>query len=247
MKKTILLMPTLNEKIGLTHIYPEIPLTLFERIVVLDGNSTDGTQEWCQQNNVEIFLQTEPGLRGGLGEFIATLDESVDFVLTFSPDGNCDPSTLKEFMGTLNKNPNARLVMGSRYGGGATSADDDFLTGIGNWTFTKLSNLFFRSNFTDVFSIYRAFDPKLINELGLNESDSYSRLEKLFSTRIPWEPLMSYRVAKHKLAWVDVPVGEPPRIGGERKLQMFRWGISFLFQLIRELWYTPNSLKKKNS
>lgn len=243
MKNVILLMPTLNERIGLVHIYPHIPQGLFQRIVVLDAHSTDGTQEWCQENRVEIFLQSKPGLRGGLSEFISTLDSSVDYVLTFSPDGNCDPKTLEKFVNTLHVNPKARLVLGSRYGQDATSDDDDFITGIGNWVFTKLNNLLFRSNFTDVFSIYRAFDPKLISELGLNELDSYSRLEKMFSTRIPWEPLMSYRVAKYKIEWVDVPVGEPPRIGGERKLQVFRWGISFLFQLIREIWYTPNSIR----
>ena len=246
MKNTILLMPTLNERIGLSHIYAEIPQQLFQRIVVLDAHSTDGTQDWCHKNKVEIFLQSTPGLRGGLAEFISTLDESVDYVLTFSPDGNCDPKTLINFMEILERNPDARLILGSRYGQDAKSDDDDFITGVGNWVFTKLSNLFFRSSFTDVFSIYRAFDPKLITELGLNESDSYKTLERIFSTRIPWEPLMSYRVAKYKSEWVDVPVGEPARIGGERKLQVFRWGISFLFQLIRELWYIPNSLRKEN-
>ena len=244
MKKTILVMPTLNEKTGLSHVFPEIPQQLFQRVVVVDAHSTDGTQEWCHDNGVEIFLQSMPGLRGGLAEFISTLDESVDFVLTFSPDGNCDPTTLPMFMETLNKNSHARLILGSRYGPGVTSDDDDFVTGIGNWFFTKLSNLFFRTNFTDVFSIYRAFDPKLISELGLNEGHSYQMLERVFSTRIPWEPLMSYRVAKYKIQWVDVPVGEPARIGGERKLQVLRWGISFLLQLIRELWYVPNSLRK---
>jgi len=243
MKKTILLMPTLNEKIGLSHIYSQIPHQLFQRTVVLDANSTDGTQEWCHENNVEIFLQSRPGLRVGLAEFISTLDENIDFVLTFSPDGNCDPKTLLTFMETLNGNPDARLILGSRYGQNATSDDDDLITGIGNWFFTRLTNLFFRSNFTDVFSIYRAFDPKLIFDLGLNEIESYEKLEKVFSTQIPWEPLMSYRVAKYKIKWVDVPVGEPPRIGGERKLQVFRWGISFLLQLIRELWYVPSSFK----
>jgi glycosyltransferase involved in cell wall biosynthesis len=243
MKNTILLMPTLNERVGLSHIYSQIPHQLFQRIVVLDANSTDGTQEWCHENKVEIFLQSTLGLRGGLAEFISTLDETIDFVLTFSPDGNCDPKTLINFMEILNRNPHARLILGSRYGQDATSDDDDFITGIGNWFFTRLCNLLFRSNFTDVFSIYRAFDPKLIFELGLSEIESYEKLEKFFSTRIPWEPLMSYRVAKYKIEWVDVPVGEPPRIGGERKLQVFRWGISFLLQLIRELWYVPSSLR----
>lgn len=241
MANMVLVMPTLNEKTGLVNVFHLIPLKLFYRVVVLDGNSNDGTIQWCEENKVELFIQSNPGLRNGLSEFLSTLDNSVDRVVTFSPDGNCDPYTLEKFMKVVKENPDARLVFGSRYAAGATSEDDDLITGLGNSFFTKLTNLLFRSKFTDVFTIYRAFDPKLIDELGLDEDDSYSYLEKLFSTKVPWEPLMSYRVAKYKIRWLDVPVGEPPRIGGERKLQVWRWGFSFLIQLIREVWYTPNS------
>jgi hypothetical protein len=35
-----------------------------------------------------------------------------------------------------------------------------------------------------------------------------------------------------------VPVrNEPARIGGERKLQMFRWGGAYLLQVFRELYH----------
>ena len=243
MVNTVLILPTLNERIGLENIYPHIPKQLFSRIVVVDAWSTDGTVEWCEAHGVELFPQTNRGLRQGLNEFISSLGPEVSMVITFSPDGNCDPKTLERFVAEISDNPTARLFIGSRYGAGASSDDDDFFTALGNRFFIAACNLLFRSNFTDVFSIYRGFDPKLIKDLCLDDEDSYLWLEKTFSTKVPWEPLMSYRVAKYKVEWVDVPVGEPKRIGGERKLQVFRWGASFLLQLIREIWYRPKNLK----
>ena len=244
--KLILVMPTLNERIGLESIYHRLPINLFDRVVVVDAWSSDGTVEWCHERNIEVFPQKVPGLRQGLGDFISTLGEN-SMVLTFSPDGNCDPETLERFVNVIHAHPEARLVLGSRYAGGATSEDDDFLTAFGNRFFTKACNFVFGSKFTDVFSIYRAFDSCLIHDLGLDEEDSYAWLERLLSTKVPWEPLMSYRVAKYKVCWIDVPVGEPKRIGGERKLQVFRWGASFLLQLLRETWYAPKSKRTKRN
>ena len=58
--------------------------------------------------------------------------------------------------------------------------------------------------------------------------------ERLFRTVISWEPLMSVRAAKYKKRIAEVPAGEPPRIGGERKLQVLRWGAAYYFQFWRE-------------
>ena len=48
---------------------------------------------------------------------------------------------------------------------------------------------------------------------------------------------MVVRAAKAKLNITEIPGDEPPRIGGERKLQIFRWGGAYFFQFIRELWF----------
>jgi glycosyltransferase involved in cell wall biosynthesis len=236
-------LPSLNERLGLEIIYPKIDKSLFYRIVVLDGNSSDGTKEWCKENYIEVFIQTKKGLRSALTEFLSTLSEDIDFILTFSPDGNCDPDTLSKFMQILNNSKDIDLIIGSRYAENFSSQDDGLITGLGNKFFTGLCNFLFRSHFTDVFSIYRAFNPKIVKTLSLDDPDSYEFLEKLLSTNIPWEALMSFRIAKYQRSWIDVGVGEPRRITGERKLQVVRWGIAFFAQLIREIWYKPKSLK----
>ena len=51
--------------------------------------------------------------------------------------------------------------------------------------------------------------------------------ETLFFTNIGWEVLMSVRAAKANLKISEVPSVELARVGGVRKLQIIRWGLSY--------------------
>jgi hypothetical protein len=85
--------------------------------------------------------------------------------------------------------------------------------------------------------IYRAFRKDLFYELDLDKEESYSLYEKLFGTVISIEPLMTVRALKTKKRIMEIGVGEPRRLAGTRKLQIFRWGFSYLCQIIREVWF----------
>jgi len=45
------------------------------------------------------------------------------------------------------------------------------------------------------------------------------------------------RALKAKKRIAEIAAGEPKRIGGKRKLQIFRWGAAYYFQFWRELWF----------
>ena len=49
------------------------------------------------------------------------------------------------------------LVIGSRYRDGAKSDDDDWLTALGNWMFTRIVNVLFGTRYTDVLVGFRAY------------------------------------------------------------------------------------------
>mgnify|MGYP000567882405 CR=1 FL=1 len=74
--------------------------------------------------------------------------------------------------------------------------------------------------YTDVMVIYRAYKKQVIYDLELDKDEGYSTPERLFRTKISWEPLLSIRAAKRKLKIAEIPGDEPARIGGERKLQI---------------------------
>lgn len=70
-------------------------------------------------------------------------------------------------------------------------------------------NLLHDGHYTDVMVIYRAYRKVLANELGLDREDAHALPERLFGTKISWEPLLSVRAAKAKLKLAEIPGDEP--------------------------------------
>lgn len=230
--KTLLIL-CLNEISGLKAIMPQIKKEWYDQLLVIDGGSSDGSIEWCKENGYEVYVQKKRGFRHG---YIEAWDlVKGKYVACFSPDGNSIPESIPEMFKKIAEGYD--LVIASRYLGNAKSEDDDIITGFGNWLFTKTVNLLYNGNFTDVMVILRVFKKELINDLNLLSEDTYSLPEKLFFTKISWEPIMSCRAAKMKKKITEIPFDEPKRIGGERKLQIIRWGAAYYFQFIRELWF----------
>jgi glycosyltransferase involved in cell wall biosynthesis len=228
-----LLALTLNEIEGVRAVMPQIKREWFGQIIVVDGGSTDGTIEWARENGYEVYVQKKRGIRHAYLEVLPHIRG--DVVLCFSPDGNCPAAAIPLILEKMQEGYD--LVIGSRYLGDAASEDDDIVTGFGNWLFTKTVNILHRASYTDAMVIFRAFKKSLVHELDLDREESYLLPERLFGTVISWEPLMSVRAAKAHKKITEVAVGEPPRIGGERKLQILRWGAAYYFQFWRELWY----------
>lgn len=231
--KTTLLVMTLNEVNGVKAIMPQIDRSWVDQIIVVDGGSTDGTIEWAKENGYEVYVQKQKGFRHAYTEVWPQV--TGDVVITFSPDGNSVSELIPELIAKMKQGYD--MVIVSRYLGDAKSEDDDVVTAFGNWLFTRTVNLLHGGHYTDVMVIYRAYRKAMAYELGLDREDAYALPEKLFGTNISWEPLLSVRAAKAKLKLAEIPGDEPARIGGERKLQVLRWGAAYYFQFIRELWF----------
>ena len=232
--KVTLLALTLNEIEGVKAILPRIPRRHVDQLLVVDGGSTDGTIDWVRDNGYALHVQRRPGIRYAYLEALPLIEG--DVIVSLSPDGNCDPDVIPVLITKMREGYD--LVIGSRYMQGVRSEDDDVVTAFGNWLFTRTVNFLYGSRYSDVMVIYRAFTRSLIFELGLDRESSYTLPEFLFRTIISWEPLMSIRAAKMGKRIGEVPAGEPPRLGGHRKLQLFRWGAAYYFQIWKERFCT---------
>lgn len=229
--KTTFIIPILNEIVGMKVIMPQIDHSLFDQILFVDGGSTDGSVEWAREQGYTVAEQTRKGVRNAYFELLPLIEG--DVVVTFSPDGNCLAELLPNLVEKMKEGYD--MVIVSRYLDDATSDDDDLITAFGNWLFTRTINVLHGGNYTDAMGIYRAYRTQLIYDLDLHLDESYSLSERLFGTVIGWEPLLSVRAAKCALKVGEIPGDEPARIGGERKLQIWRWGAAYYFQFWHEL------------
>jgi glycosyltransferase involved in cell wall biosynthesis len=229
--KFTLLIPTLNEITSMREIMPRVKKEWVDEIVFVDGNSTDGTIEYIKEHGYILILEKRPGVRNALLEAINNIES--DVIITFSPDGNCIPELIPDLVEKMKQGYD--MVIASRYAKGAKSYDDTLVTTFGNWMFTTLVNLLHGGEYTDVMNIYRAYKKSLVKDLDLDKDITYSTPERLFKTKIGWEPILSVRAAKRRLKIAEIPGDEPKRIGDKAKLQVLKWGAAYLFQVIREI------------
>lgn len=230
MKVTLVIL-TLNEYECMKEIMPQIDRSWVDQILFVDGGSTDGTIEYCQEHGYEYYIQKKKGIRNAYIEALPYIKG--DAILSFSPDGNCRPEDMPPLIKKF-KEGDYDMVIASRYFDGATSEDDDIITRFGNWLFTGTVNLFFGFKYTDAMTIYRCYKKELVYELELEKDKWYETFEKLFFTTLSWEPMMAARAAKRKKKIGETLGYEPARIAGVRKLQIIRWGLGYYCQFIRD-------------
>jgi glycosyltransferase involved in cell wall biosynthesis len=225
--KFTVFIPTLNEEIGLQQLLPRIIQQKPDQILVSDGNSTDQTREVAKSMGVEVYVQKQKGIRHAYMEAWSLIRG--DWVVTLSPDGNCVPEDIPKLVKHMTDG-HWDMVIASRYFQGQKSEDDDLITGFGNWLFTRTVNFLFGGSYTDVMGIYRIYRTKLFEELELDQHDSYVFPESIFHTVIGIEPLLSVRALAYGKRVSEIGSPEPARIGGERKLQIIRWGGAYYLQ-----------------
>lgn len=214
-----LLIPVLNEISGLREIMPRVRREWVDEIVFIDGGSTDGTLEFIERGGWRLLRQKSRGITYAYQEALEALD--TDVVIAFSPDGNSVPERIPDLVAKMGEGYD--MVVVSRYMGGAKSEDDDFLTGIGNWGFTKAINLLFGGRYTDSLVMFRAFRREIVRGFPRGVP------------RAGLEPMLAIRCAKLGLKTAEIPGDEPARIGGQRKMQPFLNGLDILRLIALEL------------
>jgi glycosyltransferase involved in cell wall biosynthesis len=148
-----------------------------------------------------------------------------DIIVPFSPDNNSVPELLPQLLEKMKEGYD--MVIVSRYKGDAKSEDDDPITAFGNWMFTKMVNILFRAEYTDVLVMYRAFRKDLIDRLKITER-KYPTLEAILCNRC----------AIRKLKVADLSGDEPKRIGSVRKMKPLYNGSVVLWQIFKDLFWS---------
>lgn len=214
-----LLLPTLNEIDGMRFIVPQLDRNLFDDILVLDGGSTDGTVEYAVEQKLRVERQNRPGLAPGVFDAIYAMKTT--YVIEFSPDANCMVEKLPELVARLKEGYDQ--VMVSRYLPPAKSEDDNFITALGNFAFSKMFSMLGSFPITDVLGMYRGFRCNIVR--------SYDFERYLLGPVL--EPLVSGICTINNLKMMEISGDEPARIGGASKMSVIYNGSCILLMYIR--------------
>jgi len=214
----IVFVLTLDEIEGVSKIMPRIKKEWVDRIIFVDGGSTDGTIEKAKELGFEVINQHNKG--EGNACRVGTDATESDFVMFFSPDGNDLPEDIPKLIEKANEGHD--VVHISRFGKNSISNDANWFEYFGNKMFTFLVNSFFGGNYTDALNGFRIIKRAFWDELKTDAQ--YLNIEQQTCIRL----------AKRKIPIYEIESREPDRIGGQRKMRPLTVGAQLSYQIIKE-------------
>ena len=217
--KVTVVIPALNEADNLPHVLPRIPTWVHE-VLIVDGNSTDGTAEVAGAllPNVRIVWQTGRGKGDALRAGFASA--TGDLIVMMDADGSMNPQEIPLFVGALLAG--ADMAKGSRFLQGGGTRDMPFYRRWGNLAFVVLVNSLFGAKYTDLCYGYSAFWRDLVPSLDL-QCDGFEV-----------ETVLNIRALRANWRIFEVPSFEAPRVHGTGRLRTIPDGWRVLNAIFRE-------------
>lgn len=216
------IIPVYNEAATLASVLKAVravPLDL--EIVVVDGNSTDGTREILveegKQGDLRIIFQSAKNGRGGaLREGMAAARGKI--VVFQDADLELDPSCFPDLIRPVQEGK-ADVVFGSRFLRGRPAMT--FFQYWGNRTVTALLNLFWRTDLTDAETCYQVFRREIVQGMAFDRNDMSFTVE------------LTLRFLRARCRITEVPVDYFPRTAAEGKKLYWGDGFISLWVLVR--------------
>jgi dolichol-phosphate hexosyltransferase len=237
--QAVVVLPTLNEELGLERTLGELPLDRFGdpqcpvQTIVIDGGSTDGTLDVAKKWNIPVLRQNSKGKGAAVLEAVHWVrDQGIPYVVVLDADATYPPSAILPALSLLQEG--ADLVTGVRRPvGGPPRRLRDLVHRIGNIALSYTASAMSRRTILDICSGFWAVSTRKFDELQIGSAEFAIEAELV---------LKSIR-AGHQVA--QIPIEYRERIG-EAKLHAVRDGGAILlsiFQFGRRP-HAPESLPK---
>ena len=231
-------VPARNEARNLQHVLPTLPSDT--EIIVVDGHSTDESEQVVRRFRPDArFLQQS---RRGKGNALAVgfAAASGDIIVMFDADGSADAAEIDRFVDALLDG--ADFAKGSRVMPGGSSADITFHRDLGNRALTLLTNIGFRTGYSDLCYGYNAFWSDVLPYLDLPDPQPGGS-QMLWGDGFEIETMINCRVAAAGLKVAEVPSVELERKFGQSNLHAVKDGLRVL-KTIRREWVRARGVEK---
>jgi len=209
-EKVTVVLPTLNEEEAIRSVIHELRECGFQKILVVDGYSSDRTVEIARELGVPVIMQNGPGKAGAIKTAIEKV--STEYVVFMDCDGTYPPSQIHKL---LEHAKDYDMVIGARKNGRENIPK---LNRFGNWVISKIFKLLFAKPITDVCS-----------GMYLIKTEKARQLE-ITTTSFDVEVEIASQIAS-KGRITEVPITYRKRLG-KQKLNPIKHGLRIISTLI---------------
>lgn len=217
------LLPTLNEEKGVRKVIENMPNPVVDKIVVIDGYSSDNTILVAKSLNgrahAETMFQDGEGKGMAFQTFLKNFDlDDYDVYVMLDADMTYDPKEIEKVIYPI-LSKEADVVMGDRFYNGLGDTMD-FLTFFGNKMLTLVSGFLYFKRVKDLCTGYWAFSRNFLKEIEIN-AKGFDLEANIFTEAVK----KNFRIK-------TVPIKYKTRIG-EKKLKHMD-GFVILKRLVKE-------------
>ena len=217
MRDLTLVIPAKNERESLPSVLQELKSFNLEILIVLEESDRDTINSISNYDCRLVFQKNK-----GYGDALITgINEvTTKYFCIFNADGSFNPNEL----GSMYKNLTSSeidFIFASRYERNCSSEDDTLITYIGNFIFTKIGNIFFNLEITDILYTFVIGKVEIFKKLNIENKD-FS-----FCVELPIKACKSgYKLTTSKS-------NERARIGGRKKVNALKDGLLILISMFK--------------
>lgn len=218
---TTVIVPTKNEAGGIYGLVLSLK-DYADEIIVVDGNSKDGTREEAERAGAVVVLDNGKGK--GDAYKVGIQAASREVIVFIDADGSHEPADIPKIVRPILEG-RAELVIASRHKGGSDEWKGDVDTWIrafGSDFLSVMINLKWKSDLTDVLNGFRAAKTDVAKNIPINADD------------FDVEQHMIVQFLKYGHRVTEVGSHESCRKWGESKLPTFRKAYLFFWRLFTD-------------
>ncbi len=212
------IIPTLNEAGNIREALETIDRELVypKEIIVVDGNSTDGTLDIVREANCKVIIEPRRGyglaLRRGMKE------AKGDVVVMVDGDGTYEVRHINRLLDRMLET-DAEICLATRMYDPNKAMG--FFNFVGNKIITFCFNMVYKQNLSDTQSGFRAISHAAIEKVNFKETDMAFATEMLI------------KFAHKRFKMVEIPSNYKIRKYGKTKLRPLNSGIEILTTIVK--------------